>query len=224
MARLPRLYGPDTPHLLQARLLPPEPSQPLRVLDDWQSWVALEAERHGAAVHGWALTPEEILLLATPSDADCLRALMQGLGRRIAAQRGGGKVFAARYHSALVEPGAWVLPSLVWLENLPVRHHHAPDAEHWRWSSAHAHTGAGSPGWLTVHADYWACGNTPFERQAHYRRLLHEGLGSPAQLRIAQAVRGQWALGGPAFVARMEEAASRRVRPRPRGRPRKSAA
>src|SRR5690606_33517497 len=103
------------------------------------------------AVHGWALTAEEILLLVTPADADGLRSLMQSLGRRIATQRGGGRVFAGRYRSALIEPGRWVLRALVWLEMLPIRQGLATDAEHWRWSSACAHTGACAPGWLSVH-------------------------------------------------------------------------
>lgn len=222
MARLPRLYSPDTPHLLQARLLTSAAAPTVQMLDQWAAWLGEEAVRLRMAVHGWAITPAEILLLLTPADPDGLRSLMQTLGRRIATQRGGGKVFAGRYHSALVEPGSWVLPALIWLEQLPLRQGLAHDAEHWRWSSARVHSGASPQDWLTVHADYWACGNTPFERQARYRMLLQEGLGTMARSRIEAAVHGQWALGGDAFLARMEQAASRRAAARPRGRPRKT--
>ncbi len=224
MARLPRLYGPDTPHLLQAVLLPATEPPTVQVLDQWAAWIEAETARLRIAVHGWALTPAELLLLATPADAASLRSLLQSLGRRIATQRGGGRVFAGRYRSALIEPGAWVLPALVWLESLPVRSGLAGDAEHWRWSSARAHTGASVHGWLTVHQDYWTCGNTPFERQDFYRRLLHEGLGSRAQESLEAALHGQWALGSPAFMERMEQFASRRAEPKPRGRPRKTPA
>lgn len=223
MARLPRLYSPDTPHLLQARLLTEAAAPTVQMLDQWVLLLKREAARLRMAVHGWAITPAEILLLLTPADADGLRVLMQTLGRAIALQRGGGKVFAGRYHSALVEPGTWVLPTLVWLEHLPLRQGLANDAEHWRWSSARVHAGASPPAWLSVHADYWACGNTPFDRQARYRMLLQEGLGTMASARIEAAIQGQWALGGDAFLARMAAAATRRVVARPRGRPRKVA-
>ena len=193
MARLPRLYSPDTPHLLQARLLPGTVAPTVQMLDQWALWLGQEAARPRMAVHGWAITPAEILLLMTPPDADGLRSLMQTLGRRIAAQRGGGKVFAGRYHSALVEPHHWVLPALIWLEQLPLRQELAHDAEHWRWSSARVHSGAHPPGWLTVHADYWACGNTPFDRQARYRMLLQEGLGTMA--RSPDRSRPPWPVG-----------------------------
>lgn len=224
MARLARLYSPDTPHLLQARLMTGEAEPTVQMLDQWVLWLDQESARLRMAVHGWAITPAEILLLLTPAGADGLRSLMQTIGRRIATQRGGGRIFAGRYHSALIEPGNWVLPTLIWLEHLPLRQGLANDAEHWRWSSARAHTGASPPGWLTMHADYWACGNTPFDRQARYRMLLQEGLGTIAGSRIEAAIHGQWALGGEAFLARMEQAASRRAESRPRGRPRKTAA
>lgn len=222
MARLPRLYAPDTPHLLQAVLLPTEAQPTVAVLDQWAAWLEAETAGLRIAVHGWVLTPERLLLLATPASADGLRSLMQSLGRRLATQRGGGRVFAGRYRTALIEPGSWVLPALVWLETLPLRDGLATDAEHWRWSSARAHTGASVYGWLSVHQDYWACGNTPFERQAYYRRLLSDGLDAGTRKRLEAAVQGQWALGGTAFIARLEPLASRRLAPRARGRPRKA--
>src|SRR5690606_16371838 len=162
--------------------------------------------------------------LATPDDADGLRSLLQSLGRRIATQRGGGKVFAGRYRSALIEPGTWLLPALMWVERLAVRSGLVGDPEHWRWSSARAHTGANPHGWLSVHQDYWACGNTPFDRQAVYRDLLHDGPSPSQREQLEAALRGQWALGSVAFMERMQDAASRRVAPRPRGRPRKTVA
>lgn len=224
MARLPRLYSPDTPHLLQAVLLTAAQTPTVQVLDQWAAWLAAETARLRIAVHGWAIGPEEILLLATPHDANGLRSLMQSLGRRIATQRGGGQVFSGRYRTSLLEPGAWVLPALMWVELLPVRSGLAGDPEHWRWSSARAHTGASSQGWLSVHPDYWACGNTPFDRQARYRDLLHDGLSPAQRERLESALHGQWALGSAVFMERMQDAATRRVAPRPRGRPRKTPA
>ncbi|GAB1847871.1 hypothetical protein MyNCGM683_27280 [Achromobacter xylosoxidans] len=136
-------------------------------------------------------------------------------------------MFAGRYRSALLEPGAWVLPALVWLETYPVRSGASQDPDSWPWSSASSHTGnttAAPAQWQSDHADYWACGNTPFDRQANYRKRLQDGLSREETQRIDQAVSGQWALGGPSFIASLAHTASRRVAPGQRGRPRKKPA
>ena len=101
------------------------------------------------------------------------------------------------------------------------------DPDSWPWSSASSHTGntsAPPAQWQSDHADYWACGNTPFDRQANYRKRLQDGLSREESQRIDQAVSGQWALGGPGFIASLAHTASRRVAPGQRGRPRKKPA
>lgn len=230
MARLPRLYAPATPQLVQTRLVAPacllagQPPAPA-LLDQQADWLGEESARHRVAVHGWVLTYDQLVFIATPTESDSIPALVQAYGRRLAAQRGGGRVFEGRYRSALVEPAAWLLPALAWLEALPVRARLSGDPEHWRWSSAAVHAG-GFPGyhanWLALHPDYWASGNTPFERQAAWRDRLQTGLTASAADAVTQALQGQWALGSESFVARMGDVASRRVAPGKRGRPRKT--
>lgn len=191
-------------------------------LDRVVGWLAEESRAHGVAIHGWALTGDCLVLLATPAAADSLPRLMQALGRRLAAHVRVGRVFAGRYRSTLVEPGAWVVPSLAWLEALPLRQALTGDLERWAWSSAPAHMGAGSCAFLTDHADYWAYGNTPFDRQAGYRQYLLEGLGQMQSSRIERALHGQWALGSPEFLKTLEQGSvSRRPAAAKRGRPRK---
>src|SRR5690606_3144565 len=182
MARLPRLYAPGLPQLVQANFVQPlaSPSEPApqEILNQLTAWLGDSAQRHRVAVHGWVLANDRILLLAAPSDEEGLPRLMQTLGRNLAARLRGGRVFAGRYRSALLEPGAWVLPALVWLETYPVRSGSAHDPDSWPWSSAGSHTGnmaAATPPspWQSDHADYWACGNTPFDRQRHHPHRLH---------------------------------------------------
>ncbi len=229
MARLPRLYAPGLPQLVQASFVQPlaAPGQPAPqdIFNQLVAWLGDSAQRHKVAVHGWVLATDRILLLATPADESGLPRLMQTLGRNLAARLRGGRVFAGRYRSALLEPHAWVLRAQIWLETYPVRNGGASDPDSWPWSSAGSHTGAShqtpAPSWQTDHADYWACGNTPFDRQANYRKLLQDGLSRDESQRIEQAVSGQWALGGPAFISGLAHTASRRVSPGHRGRPRK---
>jgi putative transposase len=230
MARLPRLYVPDIPQLAQAEFLRPlgSPADPAPAsqLDMLLEWLREEARSQGVALHGWLLLSDRVTLLATPGDDKALSRLIQGLGRRMAAGMQHGRVFRGRYRSALVQPGAWVLPAMVWLESLPVPGHYVDTAARWPWSSAAAHAGLPASGadLLTDHPDYWNLGNTPFARQAGYRQMLEQGLGSSGAARIRDALFGQWALGEAAFLDQIRDRASRRIAPAPRGRPRKSQA
>ncbi len=227
MARLPRLYAPQIPQLVQAEFAHPlaavsDPA-PVAELNQLLAWLEQDAREHKVALHGWLLLNDRITLLATPPDALSLSKLMQALGRRMATRIRHGRVFTGRYRSALIEPGRWVLPSLMWLESLPVQLHYVDKAENWPWSSAAGHTGlhTRNDALVTDHNDYWQDGNTPFARQARYRERMGMGLSAAQSLRIQQALFGQWVLGESVFLARLQTQASRRISPAPRGRPRK---
>jgi len=225
MARLSRLYAPDTPQLVQVRftrpLAPPNEATPADKLDLLAGWLRDAARENRVPVHGWTLLNDRLALLATPPDKTGLARTVQAVGRRFATRIQKGRVFSERYRSALLQPGAWVLPALIWLERLPVQLGYVDDAARWPWSSAAQHTGLASAAarWTTEHADYWHQGNTPFERQAHYRRLLEQGLPATQARRVEEALFGQWALGDEAFLARIGRDSTRRLLPAKRGRP-----
>ena len=67
--------------------------------------------------------------------------------------------------------------------------------------------------------EYWRLGNTPFEREAAYGRLLAQGLDAATLHRIEHAAANGWAIGSPQFLAEIAQRAGRPVRPRARGRP-----
>lgn len=227
MARLSRLYAPGIPQLVQASFVRPlasgSDSTPAAALDKLAAWLGEAIHEQRAMVHGWVLLNDRLALLATPAQASSVARLIQAFGRRYAARLQHGRVFTGRYRSALIQPGLWVLPTLVWLDRLPVQLGYVEQPEAWPWSSAVAHTGA-SPGqrpYVTDHPDYWSDGNTPFERQARYRQRLHQGLSQAQAAQIAQSLFGQWALGDPSFLEHIQGQASRRLKPSPRGRPKK---
>jgi len=227
MARLARLYAPDTPQLVQARLARPlaaaHEATPAATLDQIQSWLNAELSRRPVALHGWALLLDRIILLATPAEPDALPRVIQGLGRSMASRMVHGRVFHERYRSTLVDD-AWVNPSLVWLETLPVSDGLVDSPTRWPWSSAQEHVGLRmDTGLLTDHPAYWGLGNTPFARQARYQGLLQMGTDTNSAANIMKAIQGQWALGDSAFLERLAQRGSRRAAPAPRGRPRKSA-
>ncbi|WP_066454827.1 hypothetical protein [Castellaniella caeni] len=231
MARLSRLYAPRVPQLVQARLArplaPADAPAPAEALDTIAGWLA-EAARAPVSVHAWAVLPDRITLLVTPGDDQALPRLMQALGRRMGSGLLRARVYAGRYHNALLEPGRWVLPAMIWVESLAVATGQVSLATQWPWSSANEHTGLtpsghdAASGMLRDHPDYWREGDTPFARQAAWRKRLTDGLPESQGRQIEAALLGQWALGEKIFLSHLGRLASRRVSPAPRGRPRKT--
>lgn len=223
MARLVRLYAPETCHLVQAHLLPYILKHMQAVRPRLLEWLEQAAARYQLATHAWSLTDSEIFLLCTPQNERSVSCVMQALGRNLAAHLQQGAVFNGRFRSCLVEPGEHILASMVWME---MHVHHVQgiqEPERLPWTSAGWHTGEQlrEIPWLQDHMDYWHLGNTPFERQARYRELCQEGLSATMIERIEQTLRGQWVLGHADFLQAIAQVASRRVTPGRRGRPRK---
>ena len=236
MARLPRLYAPRIPQLVQARfahpLAPADAPAPVAALDRIRDWLAEEIgpadQAGGVALHAWIVLPDRITLLVTPADETAVSRLMQALGRRMGSGLMRTRVYAGRYRNALLEPGRWVSPAMIWLESLAVATGQVSVATQWPWSSVAEHTGLSSPApregdrpALIDHPDYWREGDTPFARQAAWRNHLLAGLAESQSRPIEAALSGQWALGERIFLTHLGRLASRRVSPAPRGRPRK---
>lgn len=228
MARQPRLYAAGYAQLVSIQFSDAAQQCTPPLIDQRNqnitAWLGEAATLCNVSIHGWSITPRALHLLGTPTNENSLPSLVQALGRKLAAQLKLGSVFSGRYHATIPQPGVWVLPALIWLEQQPVQEKLVEDAESWPWSSARVHVGAVSQAisWLQPHPDYWLCGNTPFDRQANYRKRLYEGLPAVADKRISSCLNGQWALGNESFIAELQKVATRRVSPGSRGRPKKS--
>ena len=226
MARLPRLSAANQVHLLVQR---GNNGQTTFIDDDdrtgFLAMLRNAALDHKVQVHAYALTDNEVMLLATPADAGGLSRMMQGLGRRYVArfnQRHGrsGTLWEGRFRSTVIEAALHLRDCMCFVELAPVRAGlvQAP-ADH-PWSSARHHLGQVSDGVVTDAPLYWATGNTPFEREVAHQRLLERGLTSEQVHAIDEAARKGWVYGSAEFAARLESETSRRVRPRRPGRPR----
>ena len=228
MARLPRLYAQGFAQLAQAKFTRQADTivhqSRAQQFADIGRWLRLALADTDTLLHGWVVTHSSLTLLATPGDETSLARSIQQVGRQLASRLQAGGVFEGRFHSTIVQPQRWLLPCLIWLERQPVREGLVTEADTWRWSSAGAHTGglgASSVG-LQPHADYWSCGNTPFDRQAVYRQLLQEGNAASDDAQLQACLLGQWGLGDDAFLTELSKLANRRVRPERRGRPKKT--
>ena len=241
MARQPRLSVPGVVHYVVQRghnggAIVHDADDAERLLQ-----VVREAARgHRVVLHAYALTTTELQLLATPETDDGISRMMQAIGRRHAAafnRRHGrsGALWDGRFRSALIEPGPGTLLALRQVDGLAASAASDPGGP-WRTSGVQAptspaiersslahRTGGRRDAALVDPPAYWALGNTPFERESHYRLLVAEPLATPDRQALQQALQGGRAFGSPAFVAALARQLDRPLAPRPRGRPRRPA-
>ena len=229
MARLPRLSVPGYPHLLVQRSVA---GQPAFLADTDYQFMLSElrslSRRHEVAIHAYALMPDQFHLLATPSDARSLSLAMQALGRRYVRdfnRRHGrsGTLWQARFRCTVIDPEEFMLPCSLFVELGPGRMQPVTDGKLYPWSSLPHHLGLQVDSVIAEHAEVWKLGNTPFDRQAQYRRLAETGLTEPEVAKIHNAVEHGWALGNGSFLRELSSKTERRLTPLPVGRPRRAA-
>jgi putative transposase len=226
MARLPRLVVAGQLHLVMLRA---HGSQPVfRAEEDFVAYrhaLVQAAAEHRIALHAYAFTPSQVLLLVTPATAEGPSRMLQAVGRRFGADynrryQRSGALWDGRFRATVLEP-ALLTDASRWVEWAPVRAGLAATPAEHPWSSASHHVGLRVDPDITEHPHHWRLGNTPFEREAVYRGLLEHPLPLVQETRFENAVGRGWALGDATFVRTIGEQAPRRVAPLARGRPRK---
>jgi putative transposase len=226
MARLPRLYAPATvQHIVQR----PVAGRALFVdAADYALFMNLlqdAVREHAVALHAYVLMPDQIRLLATPPRADSIARLMQAIGRRYVPHLNrktalGGPLWDRRYRSTLIDADEYLLPAMRYVEHRPVAEALVTEPGDWRWSSYGHHVGREQQAFISDHGHYWALSDAPFERQAAYREIAAAAISVVAAERMENAVERGWVLGGPGFVAALEDTVNRRPQPLQRGRKR----
>ena len=181
---------------------------------------------HAVALHAYVLMPDHFHLLATPRAAADLSRLMQALGRRYVRwfnrrYERAGTLWEGRFRSTVVEPAPHLVDCLRYVEAHPARAGLIEDAAAYPWSSLLHHLGRQADPMITDHAAYWALGNTPFERQAAYARLVALPLEAPLLERIRRDTARGWPIASPDFIETLARATARRLVRRPVGRPRR---
>ena len=225
MARLPRLTLAGHPHHVIQR---GNNRQPIFLSDDdrlhFLQLLAEYAEKFKVAVHAYVLMDNHIHLLATPASDDGLPQMMQALGRRYVRYFNDrhtrtGTLWEGRYRSTLIQTERYLLACMVYIDLNPVRAGIVAAAADFAWSSHRHYAGAAVDPLVSPHAQWWALGNTPYEREARYREAVAQGLPERERAALREATRHGWPLGDAGFLARLAQASGRRVTPGKAGRP-----
>jgi putative transposase len=225
MARQPRLVLPHQPHHIIQR---GNDNQTI-FRDDEDHRRFLECLRESAkfyrvAIHAYVLMPNHLHLLATPSDEDGLAAMMQKVGRLYVPwfnnKHGrSGTLFQGRFRTSVIDPDAYFLACIRYIELNPLRNQLAFDPLDYPWSSYAHHAGVRPDPLITDHAKYWELGNTPFQREAAFIELAQQGMSGQELDTINAAVLKGAPLGSHAFKVELERTTKRQILPAKRGRP-----
>jgi putative transposase len=182
------------------------------------------AAAEGVLLHAYALLEHEVHLLATPNSTSGLGRLVQAVGRRYVSAHNrqhqrGGTLWDGRFRACVVEAGPQRLAVLRLIDGLVAEPQHSSAAH--RLGLLGTNASASAPE-LQELPELWQLGNTPFEREAAYGRLLQQGLPAGVADKLRHAALGGWPLGSAGFVADVEDTTGQIARPRPRGRPSRS--
>jgi putative transposase len=135
-----------------------------------------------------------------------------------------GTLWQGRFQAAPVAPATHALLCMRYIEQAPRHISWSSTLAEYPWSSASHHLGRQRKPWLvdlSPEADFWRLGNTPFEREVAYHRMLEEPL-TPEQRKLVEStsLKG-WTLGFAADDPVLAAYADRPLAPRRRGRPSK---
>jgi putative transposase len=230
MARLPRLTIPhQTHHVIQFGV---DRQHIFREPDDHYFFLNRLREAgklYKVAIHAYVLMPDHIHLLATPDDSEGLARTMQWVGRYYVPYFNRkyarvGTLWQGRFKASVIDPAFYFMTCCRYIELNPVRAGLVHNSADYVWSSYAHHIGAKPDSLITDHSLYWALGNTPFEREAAYKKLTEQAL-TPEELHdIKESAHKGWVLGSLPFKTNLEKQLNRQIRPAKRGRPPKQSA
>ena len=196
---------------------------------DYRVYVSclIEAKRkYGCQVHAYVLMTNHVHLLASAAEVAHVSRMMQHLGARYvryinSKHHRTGTLWEGRFKASLIDSELYFLQCCRYIENNPLRAGIVGDPADYAWSSHRFHAFGNDDQLLTAHELYRRLGNTPDERQRHYRELFLNELGAQTLREIREAINRGWPLGGEQFKDRVERALLRHARPPKRGRPKR---
>ena len=218
MARLARLVIPGLPHHITQR--GNRRQQTFFCDEDYAAYVELMADwckERGVEIWAYCLMPNHVHLIAVPESEDGLKRAIGEAHRRYTRrinfrEKWRGCLWQGRFASFVMDE-PYLLAATRYVELNPVRAVLATDAADWPWSSAKAHL-SGCDDRLTKVAPMLAM-------VADWRGFLNSAIPEEELQDLREHGRTGCPLGSVSFVAHLEQAVGRILRPRKAGRPSK---
>ncbi|MHB8709145.1 MAG: REP-associated tyrosine transposase [Desulfuromonadales bacterium] len=227
MPRSGRLVLPDWPHHVIQR---GHNRQPVFTDDDDFAYYLdnLRDEKHnlGCRIHAFCLMTNHVHLVIDPGPApDNLGRLMKRVAARQTRyvnklERRTGTLWESRFKSSPVQTDSYLLACCRYVEMNPVRAGIVADPANYRWSSHATRIGGGRFDWLDPDPAWLALGETDDQRQAGYRRFIHDTVPEHEWKLIAESVQRGQLTGSRRFAEEVAERLQRRIDLRGPGRPR----
>jgi len=226
MARLPRLALANHQHHIIQR-----GNDNQRIFKDAEDIAMFRAtlseavKKFDVAVHAYVFLPDHFHLLVTPPSDDALSCMMQWIGRHYVPyfnrrHQRAGSLWQGRFKSLVIDSGQYFMLCSRYIELSPVHEGLVTDPAEYAESSYLHHTGKLVDPLIIDHPLYWNLGNTPFQREMEYKKLLEQALTSGEIKEMTAACKTSWPLGSHQFKAQLEKQTNRRITPLKRGRPR----
>lgn len=228
MPRKPRFYLPDYPvHIVQRGH---NRNNVFFENEDYKAyldWLQEGSEWYEVPIHAYALLPNEIHILASPSNRESASRMMQYQGRRYvpyinAAYGKTGTIWQGRYKASLIDPETSLLNCMLYIENLSVRDGLVKSAGTYKWSSYKANAQGKKNALITQHAAYKNIGRGDKKRLEKYVALTRAGLSDDTNTDIQDAWQTGTPLGSDKFKKMVEKKLKIKVGHAKRGRPRKN--
>jgi len=176
------------------------------------------SEKWNTPVNCYCLMTNHVHLLARPSSGESLHKMMQGLTlcytQHVNRKYGRtGRLWASRYHSAIVDAEAYLWAVARYIEQNPVRAAFVETPEVYPYSSAPAHFGI-------AHDPVLGSDLFHEDQRNDYIEFVKSGISERQIKDIRQSVKTGRPLGTEEFVSEIENRVGRRLMASPIGRPR----
>ena len=148
--------------------------------------------------------------------------MMQALGRRYVqyfnfAYRRSGTLWEGRFKSCLVQEDCYLLEIYKYIELNPVRAEMVADPGEYTWSSYQTNGLGKISDLCTPHREYLSLGETPQNRQRHYRELFIHHVEGQLLEEIRTNTHKGMAFGNDQFKEELAALTGRRLKPKKRG-------
>ena len=151
------------------------------------------AERHGAAIHAYALMPDHVQLLVSLDSETRLAQFMKGLGEHYVeyvnyTYRRNGEFWEEEPSATVIANERDLVASYRAIETAPLVARVASSAADYRWSSHRHHACGGEDAVVRDHPWYLGLGTTQLARQLAYSELFREPTADGPALDRVRAV------------------------------------